>query len=324
MCKSFKIIFIISAITGMACDSRPIFAESVGTVEQDRPSWYAVIGTDGKGRRLCVKGDMFSSDKDPAQGLRILEIRQDTLTLQDVVTKKNVTLKAGDEIPIKGAGLVFEKAIEASVLDYNYNKNSKNKKFTKNQIEDFTIKSLEKKRVVLEKDYNQADQVKKLSNKEKEIFNSPRDQDAAKDVIIKDLFDKVESKRIGDNVWALDRSSAEPAMRNAGVALFSAIKRVEPRYRFGEGPSLRFKTGIGTAVINREGFLVQDLASAKLAESFGIRQGDIIKSINGHPVNSLLGVYRAYEDITSDKGARLLSINIARDGKIKTLVYKIR
>ena len=113
-------------------------------------------------------------------------------------------------------------------------------------------------------------------------------------------------------------------MRNAGAALMSAIKRVEPKYRFGEGPSLRFNTDLGVAVVNKEGFLVQDITAARFAESFGIKRGDIIKSINGYPVNSLLGIYRAYENVASDKGNRLLSFNIARDGKTKTLVYKIR
>ena len=81
---------------------------------------------------------------------------------------------------------------------------------------------------------------------------------------------------------------------------------------------------MGTAVVNKEGFLIQNIAVAKLAENFGIRQGDIIKSINGYPVNNLLGIYRVYENISSNKDTRLLHINIARDGKNKTLIYKIR
>ena len=57
---------------------------------------------------------------------------------------------------------------------------------------------------------------------------------------------------------------------------------------------------------------------------FGIKEGDVIKTINGYPVNRLLGIYRAYENVASNKGAKLLSIDITRDGKTKTLVYKIR
>ena len=218
--------------------------------------------------------------------------------------------------------MIFEKTVESSVLEYNYNKPAK--KVTKNQMEDFTIKSLEKNRVELEKNYNNQLQARQLSDKEKEIFNSPRDEGVDKKVIITELFDKITSKKIGDNAWEVDRSSVEPAIRNAGAALLSAIKRVEPRYRFGEGPSLKFNTDLGTAVVNKEGFLVQDIAVAKLTEGFGIKEGDIIKTINGSPVTSLLGMYRLYEDVASNKSVKLLSINIARDGKIKTLVYKIR
>ena len=50
----------------------------------------------------------------------------------------------------------------------------------------------------------------------------------------------------------------------------------------------------------------------------------MFKSINGYSVNNLLGAYRAYENIVSDKDAKLLSISIAREGKARMLIYKIR
>ena len=321
MFKRLKIIAAVLSIIIMN-SAMPGFAGPVGTVENSKASWYAVIGTENKGKKLYVKGDIFFSDKNPAKSIRILDIKKDSLVLEDVISKNSIIVKPGENIPVEGAGMIFEKTVESSVLEYNYNKPPK--KFTKNQLEDFTIKSLEKKKIVLEKPYNASSQAQQLSNKEKEIFNSPRNQDADKNTIITELFNKIDSKKIGDNVWALDRSSAEPAIRNAGVALMSAIKRVEPRYRLGEGPSLKFNTDLGALVVNKEGFLVQNIAVAKLTESFGIREGDIIKSINGYPVNSLLGIYRAYENIVSNKGTKLLSIDIARDGKTKTLVYKIR
>lgn len=317
----FKIISIALFLTAII-SAGSIFAEHVGTVEGDKPSWYAVIGTENKGKKLYVKGDIFSYDKNPLKALRIVDIKKDSLVLEDVISRDGIIVKPGDYIPIEGEGMIFEKTVASSVLEYNYNKPSK--KFTKNQVEDFTIKSLEKKKIVLEKDYENLSRAKQLSDKEKEVFNSPRDHDADKKIIIADLFNKIESKKIGEDVWALGRLSAEPAIHNAGAALMSAIKRVEPACRFGEGPSLKFNTDLGTVVVNKEGFLVQNIAVAKLAEDFGIRQGDIIKSINGYPVNNLLGIYRVYEDVASNKGARILSINIVRDGKIKTLVYKIK
>jgi hypothetical protein len=321
MCIYFKILFIALSII-LSSLNQPIFADSVGTVEDNKSLWYAVIKTENKGKKLYVKGDIFSSAKNPAKSFRILDIEKDSLILEDVISKNSIMMKPGEAIPIEEAGMIFEKTVESSVIEYNYNRSPK--KFTKNQLEDFTIKSLEKKKIVLEKPYNALSQAKQLSNKEKEIFNSPRDKDTDKTTIIAELFNKIDSKEIGHDVWALDSSSAEPAIRNAGAALISAIKRVEPRYRLGEGPSLQFNTDLGTAVVNKEGFLIQNIAVAKLAENFGIRQGDIIKSINGYPVNNLLGIYRVYENISSNKDTRLLHINIARDGKNKTLIYKIR
>lgn len=304
-----------------------VFAERVGTVEENKPSWYAVISRENKGKKLYVKGDIFSSDKNPAKSLRILDIRKDGLILEDVISKNGVIIKPGDRIPVEGADMIFEKTVESSVLEYNYNKPSK--KVTKNQMEDFTIKNLEKNRVALEKNHDNSFQAKELSGREREIFNSPRDEEADKKIIIAELFDRIASKKIGDDVWALDRSSAESAINNTGAALLSAIKRVEPRYRFGEGPSLKFNTGLGTVVVDKEGFLVQSIVGngrdrPLLTESFGINEGDIIKTINGYPVTSLFGIYRLYEDVALNKAVRLLSINIVRDGKIKTLIYKIR
>ncbi|MEK6733159.1 MAG: hypothetical protein AABY55_05980 [Candidatus Omnitrophota bacterium] len=321
MFKYFKIILIVLSAAVIACE-RPGFSESVGTIEESKATWYAIIGTENKGRKLYVKGDIFSSDEYPARCLRIVEIKKDTLLLEDVASKNGIILKPGEKIPLEDINMIFEKAVESAALEYNYNKPGK--KFTRNQLEDFTIKSLEKKKIVLEKDYDEPAQAKQLSNKEKEIFNSPRDKKADKKIIIAELFDKIESKKTGDNTWTLDNNSAEPAMHNVGSAIMSAIKRVEPGYRLGEGPSLKFDTDLGTVLVNKEGFVVHDIAVAKLTDNFGIRQGDVIKSINGYSVNSLLGIYRAYENIASNSRTKLVSIDIMRGGKQKTLVYKIK
>ena len=319
MFKYFKIVLIVAAVIAY---ERPVFSESVGTIENSKASWYAIIDTGNKGRRLYIKGDIFSSDKNPARYLRIVEIKKDVLSLEEVSSKNRIILKPGERIPLEDINMIFEKTVESAALEYNYNKPGK--KFTRNQLEDFTIKSLEKKKIVLEKDYDKLHQAKQLSNKEKEIFNSPRDRKADKKIIIAELFDKIESKKTGDNMWTLDNNSAEPAMHNVGSAIISAIRRVEPGYRLGEGPSLKFNTDLGTVLVNKEGFVVQNIAVAKLTDNLGIRQGDVIKSVNGHSVNSLLGIYRAYENIASNSRAKLVSVDIMRGGKQKTLVYRIK
>jgi membrane-associated protease RseP (regulator of RpoE activity) len=319
MFKGFKIL-LITAVTIILAE--PIFAGTVGIVKESKTSWYAIIGTQNKGKKLYVIGDMFSSDNNPEKSLRIADIKENILILENVVSKNSIIIKAGENIPIEELGMVFEKTVESSVLEYSYNKPAK--KVTKNELEDFTVKSLNKQKIILEKDYNKALEPKQLSDKEKQIFSSPRDEGTDKKVLITELFDKIDSKKIGDNIWALNRSSAEPAIHNAGAVILAGIKRVEPQYRFGDGASLKFNTDLGAAVVNKDGFLIQNIAVAKFTENFGIKEGDIIRTINGYPVNSLLGIYRAYESVASNKGAKLLSVDITRNGKIKTLVYKIR
>jgi len=321
MFKRYKIIFILFFIITITIPA-PVFSEKVGTVKDSRASWYAVIGTAGKSKKLYVKGDIFYSGNNPAQSLRILDIKKDALVLESVTSKDGIILKPGDNVPIEDCGMIFEKTVASSVLEYNYNQPPKS--ITKNQIEDFTIKNLEKEKISLEKAYSAGAMAKGLSEKEKSLFNGPMERDADKKIIIKELFDKIESKKIGDNIWALDRPSTEPAMRNAGAAIVSAIKMVKPGYRMGEGTSLKFDTDIGTVVVNKDGFLVKNIAVSKLVEGFGIREGDVIKSINGYSVNSLLGIYRAYENIASDKGVKFLSVNIDREGKTRTFIYKIK
>ena len=321
MFRYFKIALIIVSMAAIAYE-RPAFSESVGTIEDSKASWYAIINTENKGKKLYVKGDIFSSDENPARCLRIAEIKKDALLLEDVASKNGIVLKPGEKIPLEDVNMIFEKAVESATLEYNYNKPGK--QFTRNQLEDFTIKSLEKKKIILEKDYNNLPQSGRLSSKEKEIFNSPMDKKADKKTIIAELFDRIESKKTGDNMWTLNNNSAKPAMHNVGTAIISAIKRVEPGYRLGEGPSLKFNTDLGTVLVNKEGFLVQNIAVAKLTDNFGIRQGDVIKSVNGYSVNSLLGIYRAYENIASNSRTKLVSIDIMRSGEQKTLVYKIK
>jgi hypothetical protein len=321
MSKYFKIILIILSLAA-AVSAMPVFADSIGTIEDNKPSWYAVIGAENKGKKLYVKGDIFYSDENPAKGLRILDIKKDALILEGMASKDGIIVKPGELIPIEGSGMIFEKTVEASVLEYNYNKPSN--KVTKNQLEDFTIKNLEKKKIVLEKEYDKAFQLEQLSDKEKNIFSAPRNRDADKKIILTELFDKIESKKSGDGVWTLSRSSAESAINNTGDAIISAIKRVEPGYRFGEGPNLKFDTDLGVIVINKEGFLIQDITAAKLTENLGIMRGDVIKSINDNSLSSLFGIYKAYESIASDENAKLLNVDIVRGGQAKTLVYKIK
>lgn len=313
-------VFFASSSIGLTEDTNDPVPEVVGTVTDKEPSWYAIANMDGKDK-LYTKGDIFCSNIDITQCLRIQDIRKDELLLKDVNSENTFTVAPGERIPLEGVEIIFEKAVSTDVVEYRYDGSERP---AKDKVEDFTVRDLEKKKVVLEKHYDKAALLAGLPEEEIKIFNTPRFEDTNGETIKASLFEDIKVERIDDNVWAVDLESTEPAFDNMGKALLSTIKRVEPRFRFGEGLSLKFNCELGDIILNRDGFLIQNLAVAKVLERAGIKQGDLIKSINGQSVNSLYGIYRVYENFKSDRSIKIVNVDIVRGGKSETLMYKVR
>jgi len=311
-------VFLAASSIGLAEDINDLAPEVVGTVTDKEPSWYAIAKMDGKGK-LYTKGDIFCSNVDITRCLRIQDVKKDELLLKDVSSENTFRVAPGKKIPLEGTEIIFEKAVSTDVVEYRYDASERP---TKDKVEDFTIRDLEKKKVVLEKHYDKAALLAALSEEEREVFNAPQLEDT--DTIKSSFFEDINIEKIEDDAWAIDVESAKLAIDNTGKAIISTIKKVEPRFRFREGPSLKFNCELGDIVLNRDGFLIQDLAVAKLAERAGIKQGDLIKSINGQSINSLYGIYRAYMSFKGDKDIEALNVNIIRDGRPETLTYKIR
>ena len=312
--------FLVSSSIVLAEDFENSASETVGTVTDIEPSWYAIMKIDGK-KKLYAKGDIFCSNIDITKCLRIQDIQKHILILKDVSLQDTFTVAPGERIPLEGTEIIFQKTVNTDVVEYRY---KSSEEYTKGDVQDFTIRNLEREKVVLEKDYDNSSFLAGLSEEEKKIFDAPRMEDVEAETIMASFFEDIKVKEIDDNAWAVDSESTEAAFDNAGKVLFSTIKSVEPRFRFGEGPSLKLNCELGEIVLNRDGFLVQNLAVAKLVERAGIKQGDLIKGINGQPVNSLYGIYRAYMAFKSDKTMKVVNVDIVRDGKAETLVYKIQ
>lgn len=316
MCH-IRYIFIVISMLLVFNGAAGADSKAVGTVRDKDASWYAVIKTDDGKKKLCAKGDIFYSSSNPDRCFRIDEIRENSLILKESDSKNSVTLKPGERIPIKDESIVFEKTIEADVIEYRYNVSEDAKR---EYVEDFTIRNLEKEKVVLEKDAL----LDALPKEDREVFEAPQASEVERETIKAELFEDIKIEKVKDDIWSVDRESADAAFSNAGKALVSVIKSAEPRFRFGEGPSLKFNCELGGVVLNRDGFLVQNLAVAGIMERAGIIQGDLIQSVNGQPVNSLYGIFKAYMDVNTNKDIKVVSVDIIRDGKPKTLVYKMR
>lgn len=322
-----RYLFMILAalfISNHAClaeDLEEPGSEVVGTITDGEPGWYAIVKMADREKKLYAKGDIFYSEVDILRCLRIIDIKKDSLVLRDINTEEVVSIKPGERIPLEGVQAVFESTVKTDVIEYRYRDSEGSRN---NETKDFSVIDLNEKRVALEKEYNKAILLAGFSNKEKEMFYSPQSEDMDGQRIKAAILKDIEIKKDSDGVWSIDRDSARQALSNAGNTLISLIKKVEPRFRFGEGPSLRFNSELGNLALNKQGFLIKNLAVAKTVERAGIREGDLIRHINGWPVNSLYGIYKAYKDVKSNPDIRIVKIDIIRNGKEKTLIYNLR
>lgn len=318
------IIFpLILPIDGTSKDSELTSSgEVVGTFEDQAPTWYAIIKTDNERSKLYMAGDLIYSRDNFLDAFSILNISNGIMILKDK-NGETLVLTPGERIPVEGSDKVFVKTIEASVLEYSYIPPSQAS--SRQELEDFTLKNLVNKRVSLEKRYKKglfSDMP--MTQEERSLFDSPKAENIEQPHLIADLFLNIGINKTGENVWEIDGESAKGAVQNAEKVLFSIIRSVEPKFRFGEGPNLNFKCELGDATLNNEGFIIRNLAIAKLGERMGIQQGDIIKSINGCPINSLFGIYEVYKSISTDSSVTEVNVDIIRDKRMKRLSYRIR
>jgi general secretion pathway protein C len=69
------------------------------------------------------------------------------------------------------------------------------------------------------------------------------------------------------------------------------------------------------------GFLVREIQAGSVYEKLGVRAGDVIRNINGQPVNNVNDVMRIYQQLGGVQQAGRISIEVARAGRSETLQY---
>ncbi|MBW2016429.1 MAG: hypothetical protein JRH13_10840 [Deltaproteobacteria bacterium] len=70
-----------------------------------------------------------------------------------------------------------------------------------------------------------------------------------------------------------------------------------------------------------DGFVVSRIQKGSILKTMGFRDNDIIRGVNGHPIRSAEDVMKLYNLL---KGSDFFSIEILRQGKPKTLNFKVR
>lgn len=69
------------------------------------------------------------------------------------------------------------------------------------------------------------------------------------------------------------------------------------------------------------GFMVRELQPNSLYAQYGLKQGDVIRSVNGSPLNTPSDVMQAYQQLSNQSNVQ---IDIVRGGQPETLNYSLR
>jgi general secretion pathway protein C len=72
------------------------------------------------------------------------------------------------------------------------------------------------------------------------------------------------------------------------------------------------------------GFLVRQIQPGSLYERLGLHVGDVIRSVNGQPINNVDEVMRLYQQLGGLDNVGQLAVEVSRAGKPETLNYQLQ
>ncbi len=111
------------------------------------------------------------------------------------------------------------------------------------------------------------------------------------------------SKKTGENQWVINQEAVLNALDDMGSVLTAA--RMTPVVRDG-------------AI---EGFLVTEIKPRGIMDAIGLKNGDILKRVNGYEMTS---PERAVQVLTALKGQTSFEIDIVRGGQNLSFHYEVR
>lgn len=71
------------------------------------------------------------------------------------------------------------------------------------------------------------------------------------------------------------------------------------------------------------GFLVREIQPGSVYEKLGVRAGDVIRSVNGQPINNMEEVMKVYQQLGGIQQASNITIEVTRAGHSETLQYNL-
>lgn len=112
-------------------------------------------------------------------------------------------------------------------------------------------------------------------------------------------------RKVSQYRWELDRSEVTRAVDNASQLLTQV--RIVPHFNKGQ-------------LDKPDGFQIANVKQGGFFEKLGVMQGDVIKEVNGEPVDSPEKAFAAYQKFKNESNVKIV---IERQNQLHTLTYDI-
>jgi general secretion pathway protein C len=131
----------------------------------------------------------------------------------------------------------------------------------------------------------------------------PREPEQAQEPVQESDDTEVEIERVNESAWRINRDDLVEQLDNLGQLMTDA--RLTPHFKAGQA----------------DGFMITNLPRNSLLGRLGLRNGDIMKGVNGQNFGSLEEVLQIYQQLQSEP---MLQLEIERGNRTETLTYEIR
>ena len=122
------------------------------------------------------------------------------------------------------------------------------------------------------------------------------------------------------NTYALSRAELQAALAQGGRQLAQEGPELVPQVSFHDGVSLQISTPFAAGRLSGRGF---EVSNPRLAAQAGIEVGDVLLTLNGQAVNSLVDLYTLYRQAQRTPLGDL-EVRLERRGVPLTKVYHVR
>ena len=112
-----------------------------------------------------------------------------------------------------------------------------------------------------------------------------------------------EIERVSENMWRINRDDLVEQLDNFGQMMRDA--RLTPHFSGGQP----------------DGFMITNLPKDSFLGRMGLRDGDIMKGVNGQKFGSLEEFFQVYQQLQTEP---MLQIEVERSNRTETLTYEIR